>query len=135
MRPERSREQSDSCEGDENGTGAHPTLRPRFREDSMTRWHGAALADYEPMGGGESWTKETVSGNYAPIPSPPSQDAMPRRGESQYAMRTSEARGPWISSPQGPVLRKNSIDDLESLSWMFYLCSLHPGVPLVSTPA
>jgi hypothetical protein len=87
MRPERSREQSDSCEGDENGTGAHPTLRPRFREDSMTCWHGAAaLADYEPMGGGESWTKETVSGNYAPIPSPPSQDAMPRRGESQYAI-------------------------------------------------
>jgi hypothetical protein len=33
------------------------------------------------------------------------------------------------------VLRKNSMDDLESLIWMFYLCSLHLGVSLVGTAA
>ena len=90
VRPERGCKQSNSGEGDENGTGANPALRPRFRKDSMTLWHdAAALGDYEPKGGGEPWEREPVSGSYVPMPSPPSQDAMPRRAESQYATSSS----------------------------------------------
>src|SRR5713101_4800492 len=95
MRPKCSCEQSDGCERDENGTNAQPALLPPFREDCLTRLHGAtALGDWGPEGGGEPSAKLTASGGYGPILSPLWQDAMPRRGESQYIMSSSEARPP-----------------------------------------
>src|SRR5712664_2006082 len=42
MRPERSREQCNGCERDENGTGAHPSLRFALREECARRLHGTA---------------------------------------------------------------------------------------------
>src|SRR5258708_36301672 len=77
MRPECSREQGNGWERNENGAGAHPSLRLALREECARRLHGAAAlgtADQGPrrspgeingIGRLRSNTFTTLAGCYA----------------------------------------------------------------------
>lgn len=84
MRSKCSSEQGDGCEGNENRTDAHPSLRPTLEKGCETCLHDAGVSGIVEHGLRLALAQYAARDLDAPIPSLLWLDAMPGSAESQY---------------------------------------------------